>query len=129
MKLGFKLTAKKFMPYYPFEEAYFLEQALHVRKAVDMPLILLGGINNIGTIQHALEAGFEFVAMGRALLREPDLIKKWENGVLAEGQCIHCNKCMPSIYEGTHCFLVPDDKRPGHSKWPPPITKKVGIRD
>ena len=129
MKLGFKLTAKKFMPYYPFEEAYFLEQALHVRKAVDMPLILLGGINNIGTIQHALEAGFEFVAMGRALLREPDLIKKWENGVLAEGQCIHCNKCMPSIYEGTHCFLVPDDERPGHSKWPPPITKKVGIRD
>ena len=129
MRTGFKLTAKKFMPYYPFEEAYFLEQAQKVRAAVDMPLILLGGINNVETIELALREGFDFVAMGRALLREPDLVKKWEAGIAAEGQCIHCNKCMPSIYHGTHCFLVPHEERPGHGKWPPPVAKKVGIND
>ena len=59
----------------------------------------------------------------------PQLIKKWENGVFVEGQCIHCNKCMPSIYQGTHCFLVPHEERPGHGKWPPPVAKKVGIND
>jgi 2,4-dienoyl-CoA reductase-like NADH-dependent reductase (Old Yellow Enzyme family) len=94
-----------------------------------MPLILLGGINNVETIELALREGFDFVAMGRALLREPDLVKKWEDGIFAEGQCIHCNKCMPSIYQGTHCYLVPQEERPGHEKWPPPITKKVGTHD
>jgi len=28
--------------------------------------------------------------------------------------CIHCNKCMPTIYRGTHCVLVEPGKRPGH---------------
>ena len=38
-----------------------------------MPLILLGGINRLDTIEGALAEGFELVAMARALLREPDL--------------------------------------------------------
>ena len=56
------------MPYYPFEEAYFLEQARLVREAVDMPLILLGGINNLSTVQLAIDEGFDFVAIGRAFI-------------------------------------------------------------
>ena len=128
MKAGFKLTAKKFMPYYPFEEAYFLEQARLVREAVTMPLILLGGINNLSTVQLALDEGFDFVAIGRALLREPDLVKRWEEGNDANGACIHCNKCMPSIYQGTHCWIVPEENRPGHDKWPLQA-QKVGFSD
>jgi hypothetical protein len=30
-----------------------------------------------------------------------------------EALCIHCNKCMPTIYQGTYCVLVPADQRPG----------------
>jgi len=54
------------------------------------------------------------VAMGRALLREPDLLARWQRGDTAEALCIHCNKCMPTIYQGTHCVLVPPGERPGH---------------
>ena len=32
-----------------------------------------------------------------------------------ESLCIHCNKCMPTIYRGTHCVLVAPDDRPGSS--------------
>ena len=39
-----------------------------------MPLMLLGGINRLDTMERAMAAGFDFVAMGRALLREPDLV-------------------------------------------------------
>ena len=45
-----------------------------------MPLVLLGGINRIDTVQRAMAEGFEFVAMGRALLREPDLVNRWQAG-------------------------------------------------
>src|SRR5437667_433975 len=104
--LGFRLLGKRFLPEYPFEEAYFLPYARQFREALTMPLILLGGINRIDTVQRAMAEGFEFVAMGRALLREPDLVAKLQTGVSSEGLCIHCNKCMPTIYRGTHCVLV-----------------------
>jgi len=105
LALGFKVFGKKFMPSYPFEEAYFRPMALDVRAALDMPLIFLGGINNLATVQQAMNDGFEFVAMGRAILREPDLILRMQDGSQTEGTCIHCNKCMVSIYSGSRCVI------------------------
>jgi 2,4-dienoyl-CoA reductase-like NADH-dependent reductase (Old Yellow Enzyme family) len=106
MRVGFRLVARRMFPEYPFEEAFFLPYARQFRAALDMPIILLGGINKLETIQHALDEGFAFVAMARALLREPDLVNKMQKGASQEGLCIHCNKCMPTIYRGTRCVLV-----------------------
>jgi 2,4-dienoyl-CoA reductase-like NADH-dependent reductase (Old Yellow Enzyme family) len=106
-QLGFKLLGKRFMPSYPFEEAFFLPYARQFRDALEMPLILLGGINRLETIEHAVALGFPFVAMARALLRQPDLVNKMQKGEATEGLCVHCNKCMPTIYSGTRCVLVP----------------------
>jgi 2,4-dienoyl-CoA reductase-like NADH-dependent reductase (Old Yellow Enzyme family) len=115
LRSGFRLMGSRFLPSYPFEEAYFLPYARQFRAALDMPLVLLGGINRIETVRHALELGFPFVAMGRALLREPELLLRWQRGDTREALCIHCNKCMPTIYRGTHCVLVEPGKRPGHA--------------
>ena len=104
-RLGFQLFGKKFMPSYPFEEAYFRPMALDVRAAVQMPLIFLGGINNLSTVHQAMADGFDFVAMGRAVLREPDLIRRMQEGTQTEGNCIHCNRCMVSIYSGSRCVV------------------------
>jgi 2,4-dienoyl-CoA reductase-like NADH-dependent reductase (Old Yellow Enzyme family) len=113
MRPAFKVVSKRFLRSYPFEEAFFLDDARRFRAALDMPLVLLGGINELATIQSALDEGFEFVAMARALLREPDLVQRMRSGGAKAGICIHCNKCMPTIYEGTHCVLVPAGDRPG----------------
>jgi 2,4-dienoyl-CoA reductase-like NADH-dependent reductase (Old Yellow Enzyme family) len=116
IKSAFKLFGKRFLPTYPFEEAYFLPYARQFRAALSMPLILLGGINRRDTIEQAMVEGFDFVAMGRALLREPDLVSKLATGAAREGLCVHCNKCMPTIYRGTHCVLVPpEEKRPARA--------------
>jgi 2,4-dienoyl-CoA reductase-like NADH-dependent reductase (Old Yellow Enzyme family) len=104
-KIGFKLFGKVLFKEYPFEEAYFLPMARRFREALSLPLILLGGVNNVQTINQAMSEGFEFVAMGRALLRDPDLINKMISGAATEGNCIHCNKCMVSIYTGTRCVI------------------------
>ncbi len=106
VRLGFRLVGKRFMPEYPFEEAYFLPYARQFRAALSMPLILLGGINRLDTMEQAMAEGFSFVAMARALLREPDLVAKLQSGARTESLCIHCNKCMPTIYSGTRCVLV-----------------------
>ncbi len=106
VRAGFRLFGKRFLREYPFEEAFFLPYARQFRDAVDLPLILLGGINRLETIEHALDEGFAFVAMARALLREPDLVNRMEKGEATESLCVHCNKCMPTIYRGTRCVLV-----------------------
>ena len=104
----FKLFGSRFLPSYPYEEAYFLPYARQFREALRMPLVLLGGISRRDTIERAMAEGFDFVAMGRTLLREPDLINRYAKGEASDSLCIHCNKCMPTIYRGTHCVLAPD---------------------
>ena len=104
-RIGFKLFGRVLFREYPFEEAYFLPMARRFRESLSLPLILLGGINTVQSIHQAMADGFEFVAMGRALLRDPDLINKMRDGTATEGNCIHCNKCMVSIYTGTRCVI------------------------
>lgn len=104
---GFRLFGSKIFPKYPFEEAFFLPFARQFREALHLPLVLLGGINDLATIETAMAEGFEFVAMARALLREPDLVNRFAAGERTAGLCVHCNKCVPTIYSGTRCVLVP----------------------
>ena len=76
---------KGFFKEYPFEEAFLREKALAFREALSMPLVMLGGINTRPTMERAMAEGFEFVAMARALLREPDLVNRMVEGDTARG--------------------------------------------
>lgn len=105
-RAGIRMMGSKFLRAYPYKEAYLLEQARQFRSAVDLPLILLGGISTRETMDLAMTEGFEFVAMARALLREPDLINRMQKEEVTSSLCIHCNRCMPTIYSGTRCVLV-----------------------
>ncbi len=109
LRAGFRVVGSRFLLEYPFEEAYFLPYARQFLDALSLPLVLLGGVNRLETVEGALAEGFSFVAMARALLRQPDLVNRWETGSRNEGLCIHCNKCMPTIYSGTRCVLVPEN--------------------
>ncbi|MGD0749475.1 MAG: NADH:flavin oxidoreductase [Acidimicrobiales bacterium] len=111
VRLGFRVVGNRFLKSYPYEEAFFLPYARQFKRALSTPLILLGGITELATVEAALAEGFAFVAMARALLREPDLPNRMQAGTSTTSLCIHCNKCMPTIYSGTRCVLV--DDRPG----------------
>lgn len=106
-RLGMRLVGRRFLRTYPFREAYLLDRARRFRAAVDLPLILLGGITRRDTMDLAMAEGFAFVALARALLREPDLPRRLQSDRSTRSLCIHCNKCMPTIYGGTHCVLEP----------------------
>ena len=108
--LGLRLMGRRIFPELPFEEAFFLPMARQFRAELKMPLILLGGINRLDTIEGAMAEGFELVAMARALLREPDLPNRLAAGQQTAGLCIHCNKCLPTIYSGTRCVLVDEPR-------------------
>ena len=73
-----------------------------------LPLVLLGGITDATSMDLAMREGFEFVAMARALLREPDLVNRIAADAATPSLCIHCNRCMPTNFVGTHCPVVAD---------------------
>lgn len=103
--LGLRVIGRRLFREYPFEEAFFLPLARQFREALDMPLILLGGINELDTVDGALAGGFEFVAMARALLRDPALVNRFRDATATAGLCVHCMKCMPTVYSGTRCVI------------------------
>jgi 2,4-dienoyl-CoA reductase-like NADH-dependent reductase (Old Yellow Enzyme family) len=106
---GMRMTGNKFLRQYPYREAYLLREAKLFRAELKLPLILLGGITNRDTMDMAMAEGFDFVAMGRALLAEPDLInriKDAEDPSSVRSTCTHCNLCMPTIYSHTHCVVT-----------------------
>jgi 2,4-dienoyl-CoA reductase-like NADH-dependent reductase (Old Yellow Enzyme family) len=106
LRWGIRMTGKKFLREYPYREAYLLREAKQFRAELKLPLILLGGITNRETMDLAMAEGFDFVAMGRALLAEPDLINRIQADSAVRSQCTHCNRCMPTIYSHTHCVVT-----------------------
>ncbi|GAA3940583.1 NADH:flavin oxidoreductase [Actinomadura viridis] len=105
-RLGVRLAGGRFLRSYPYREAYLLDSARQFRAALKMPLVLLGGITERATMDLAMAEGFAFVAMARALLREPGLVDRLREEPATRSLCVHCNKCMPTIYSGTRCVLA-----------------------
>ena len=75
-KLALACFGRSVIREYPFEEMFFLPEAREVRRAVRMPLVLLGGIVSRENVDRAMAEGFDFVAMGRALIANPDLVNR-----------------------------------------------------
>jgi 2,4-dienoyl-CoA reductase-like NADH-dependent reductase (Old Yellow Enzyme family) len=103
---GMRLFAPFMIQEYRFSEAFFLESARRFRESVALPLMLLGGVTKLATMQHAIDEGFDFVVMGRALIRDPDLVDRMIAGELTASRCIPCNRCVAEMDRGgTRCVM------------------------
>ncbi|MGD9765788.1 MAG: NADH:flavin oxidoreductase [Candidatus Binatia bacterium] len=89
-----------------FQEAFFESAARRFLDGLRTPLMLLGGVNRLETIEHALADGYQFVALARALIRRPDLVRAYADGIATDAGCTHCNLCLlPVGREPTACPL------------------------
>lgn len=98
LKYGVRLVGKYMIPSVPFREAYFLEDALKFREALDKPLVYVGGLVSRQKIEEVLNHGFEAVQMGRALLNEPDFVNRMRQEENARCNCRHSNYCIARMY-------------------------------
>ncbi len=112
-RLGLRVFGPLLMRPHRFEEAFFRDAARQFRAELDLPLMLLGGINRLETMNGAVEEGFDFVAMGRALIRQPDLLRRMERGESRSSLCNHCNRCVAEMErDGTRCVFWGEEKVP-----------------
>lgn len=98
LKYGVRLVGKWMIPSVPFREAYFLDDALKFREALDMPLVYVGGLVTRQKIDEVLNDGFEAVQMGRALLNEPGFVNRMLMEENARCSCKHSNYCIARMY-------------------------------
>ena len=78
-------------------EAYFIDFAANLATHVNVPVILVGGLRSVQTMQEILDSTkIELLSLSRPLLREPDLPEKFRKGESSESKCISCNACYGS---------------------------------
>ncbi len=78
----------------PFRENSFLDQAREIRKAVKMPLVYPGEVDSKNGIVEILDAGFDFMAIARALILDTDFLLKLKGGSIYGSECNRCNQCV-----------------------------------
>ncbi len=112
--LAEKITMALFGPFiikrYRFRENFFLDQAKEIRKSVKMPLVYLGGVDSKKGIEEILDEGFEFIAIARALIHDPEFLLKLGDGRIDRSECTRCNQCVVEMdREGVRC-VIPTQK-------------------
>lgn len=75
-------------------EAYFKNFALTLAEKINIPVILVGGHRSIENMNAVLNEGdIEYLSLSRPLIREPNLIARWQNGGSSPAKCVSCNMC------------------------------------
>lgn len=111
-------------------------EALAIKRAVNIPVISTGGWQHRSVIDQHIAAGdFDAVAIARALIANPDLVRHWEAGLeMPPRPCTHCNKCLlnapknplgcyePSRFDGDPERMIADILRIYQSRPAPEVS-------
>ena len=87
---------------------YYLERVSAIRKEVDIPAILIGGIRSFADMDRVLDSGIDMVSLARPFICEPDLITKLIAGQ-EEAKCTNCSQCF-GLYNKEDRWCIFHDK-------------------
>lgn len=96
-----------------------------IRNRTSLPLIAAGRMGYIPKMQEVMDMGYEFVALGRALIADPEFVLKLADDkaddIVLCGACL--DGCLRAVKSGQpiHCIVNPDLTRPAQ---PAPATFK-----
>lgn len=86
-------------------EGSFLHAAARLADEVDAPVALVGGLRSLEFIDHVLNTTrIEYISLSRPLVREPALIRRWQQGDTRLSLCVSCNSCYRTA--GHQCVFL-----------------------
>lgn len=114
-----------------------LDLAEAIKKAVDIPVVAVGGFNSPQQIEDAIASGkCDFVAMGRQMLADPQFVNKTAQGREDEiAPCLRCSCFNPLASdpnerphsEPFQCTVNPYSMRELRMQWAPPVRRKQDV--
>jgi 2,4-dienoyl-CoA reductase-like NADH-dependent reductase (Old Yellow Enzyme family) len=92
------------------QEAYFRDWCSEVKRRVDVPTIMVGGLRTFELMEEVIQKGeTDLVSLCRPLIREPDIVSEWKSGSRRRAACTSCNKCYEAILQGETLRCVQQD--------------------
>ena len=77
-------------------EATFRPWAQAAQEAAELPIILVGGMRSLATMEGVLTSGdAQLISMCRPLICEPDLPNRLRDGIQLAAACVSKNRCYP----------------------------------
>lgn len=82
-------------------DPYFRERAAAVKRAVTVPVMVVGGIRSLEMAKSIVDSGdADLISMCRPFIREPGLVARWQRGEGEPARCISCSKCHAIVGRG-----------------------------
>ncbi len=112
MQLGMILFGRFMVPQHEYHEMFLFNHAQKLLEAVNIPVVLVGGVRSLDNMNRAMDAGFEFIELGRPTVRDPEFVNKLQAGLITETDCDHCNRCVANMACGhLECVCLEKDGR------------------
>jgi 2,4-dienoyl-CoA reductase-like NADH-dependent reductase (Old Yellow Enzyme family)/thioredoxin reductase len=103
------------IPGYYMPHLLNVEYAAEIKKHLDIPVAVVGGITTIDEAEEILAAGkADFVSMAKSLIADQELVTKAQRGKAAEIRpCLRCLYCLNGPHEGSpiRCAVNPQAGR------------------
>jgi 2,4-dienoyl-CoA reductase-like NADH-dependent reductase (Old Yellow Enzyme family) len=91
----------------PSKEAYHQPEARAFKAKLRLPLILVGGMRSFEVAENLVSDGIaDYISMSRPLIREPDLIARWQAGDRRPAECQSDNLCFRPGMAGDGVYCV-----------------------
>ena len=87
-------------------EAYFRTWCREIKSEVTVPVMMVGGLRTPALIEEAIQNGeADLISLSRPLIKEPTIIRDWQQGDRHRATCISCNQCFEALLKGEtlHC--------------------------
>jgi len=93
-------------------EVFYRDSAKRFKQEISVPLILVGGFRTFDVAKQAIGTSLaDYISLCRPLVREPDLIKRWQSGDTKRATCISCNGCFIPARKGKGIYCVVEKRQ------------------
>ncbi len=95
----------------PDREGYFRHWCRQIKQRVNVPVMMVGGLRSFELVLEVLQKKeSDLVSLSRPLIREPDLIARWQRGNRTPSTCVSCNRCMEALLQSKPlaCYYTPE---------------------
>jgi len=90
----------------PFSTSFNREAAREIKRKVNIPIFLVGGMTDPSDMEDAIENGdADYISLSRALINNPKFPSKIREGSREPSKCLHCNLCLFCVVmEPLRCY-------------------------
>ena len=85
----------------PLAQGYFQKAGQAFKESLSIPVLLVGGIRTLAMAKNLVSKKCcDLISLSRPLVREPGLVRRWEEGIEDPATCVSCCRCFIPARKG-----------------------------